>query len=455
MRRIPFFRIFYSTTFTVLSVVLAALLLITPADAIRQAIAGRHVYYVFYIAGTYLLTLVLALLIYASRLFTNRSVLAGIPKAWIPVEKGDVGTAVRRMIAESLARSALITREATPRRLPPDGVELCGHGARRPAQGLFIDVRPDHPPWGRVGHAGWSSPSTADLPNLQYRTVILELPNIIEAKAVALAHPDYVAEAAVSAVPAAVPEPDGRAMALLQRPAAMDLREYVGQLVSLGLLPRDDLAESFLAQYEHARFSDAELSEQRFRDLTRTFAEVLRCMSGQSFGLLNASDDDEGDGEDEDDGSATETSAPTDDADSGSTPTERSLTPRSRRSLTPSEGSIRARRTARRSVGPSQRSSRPSKRSSPRRRLQAEVPLSALPGRGTPTRSSSSGSFAASILRSRQHPQAQAAPASSAPSSSSASASPGSVIHLQGLSPRNYASTDLPSTLLAGGGIVV
>src|ERR1700694_1834863 len=109
------FRIYYSTFFTFLSIILLALLLITPADAINQALNNNQLYNVFVIAGGYLLTLVLALIIYASRLYTNRTIIAGIPKAWIPVENGDVRKSVRKMIEESLSRSAVIAWNARPR----------------------------------------------------------------------------------------------------------------------------------------------------------------------------------------------------------------------------------------------------------------------------------------------------------------------------------------------------
>src|SRR5271155_5474790 len=98
------FSLFYTSFFTILNIVLFALILITPADAIHQALNNNQLYNVFVIAGCYLLTVVLAILIYGSRLYTNRSVLAAIPKAWIPVEKGDVNEKVRRMIMESLSR---------------------------------------------------------------------------------------------------------------------------------------------------------------------------------------------------------------------------------------------------------------------------------------------------------------------------------------------------------------
>ena len=110
------FRLFYSTSYTVAFLVIIAYILLTPADTIYQAYkSGRYVD-IFVIAGVYVLTALIAILIYASRLYTNRSVLQSIPKTYMPIEKDDLpGKAVRKMIADALARSAVIAYEARPR----------------------------------------------------------------------------------------------------------------------------------------------------------------------------------------------------------------------------------------------------------------------------------------------------------------------------------------------------
>lgn len=302
------FRIYYSTLFTFLSIVLLALLLITPIDAITQALSNNQLYDVFVIAGGYLLTLLLALIVYASRLYTNRTVIAGIPKTWIPIEKGDVRDSVRKMIVESLSRSAVIAWYARPRVLDhatraaqdaqaqvvvANSFQATGttkhhkllHRKRvateKDEQGITM---PPHPPvWGEIAHDGWSSPLSPDLPNLQYVTVILELPHLIEAKAVSLAPPD----AASTTTP---PMPDLRAVELLQRPAAIGLRDYISQLTSLGILSPAIPVTNFLSAYETARFSSQSRTEKEFRELMRLFAEILRGMTPLNPTILDSLD---------------------------------------------------------------------------------------------------------------------------------------------------------------------
>ncbi|KAJ9632156.1 hypothetical protein H2203_000559 [Taxawa tesnikishii (nom. ined.)] len=213
--RIPFFRIFYSTTYTSLFVVVLCLLAITPAALIFTAVQASAWQYPFMIGGTYVLTALLSLFIYTSRLFTNRTVLAAVGKSWIPVEEGEVGHHVRKMIANALQRSATVAWEGRPRDLSTEAEEvaeaaekeqekedheksthLFRHGRRHEDQylvGSIIQVDPQAPPWGHVHHPGWSSPSKFDTqltPHIYFTTVIRELPNLIEAKAVSLAPPD-------------------------------------------------------------------------------------------------------------------------------------------------------------------------------------------------------------------------------------------------------------------------
>jgi len=301
------FKIFYNTFYTFLYIVLLGLLIITPADAIRQALANRQLYNVFMVAGTYLLTLLLAALIYASRIYTNRSVVAAIPKTWIPVEKGDVGKSVRKMILDGLNRSAIIAWDSRPRVSKGEPVLVVSepeardsiakplHSQEKPRkrQKFLRKIRtsavPDQPTvaipmqspvWGGIEHPGWSSPFTPDLANLQYITVIQELPHLIEAKAVSLAPSDPNSNTSA-------PTPDLRAIELLQRPATMGLRDYITQLISLGVLPAVSPASTFLSAYEHARFSSDTLTESDFRELMRLFADILRIMTSLDPTILD------------------------------------------------------------------------------------------------------------------------------------------------------------------------
>ncbi|KAL9121357.1 MAG: hypothetical protein Q9187_002083 [Circinaria calcarea] len=289
--RVPYFKLFYSSTFSILSLILIALLLIPPGDAILQAYRNDQLYNVFVIAGVYLLTFIIAILIYSTRFYTNRTNLVSIPKSWIPIDTGDVSKSVRRMILEGLARSARIAYEAHPRDLRQDSAFTVSPETKRAKRGSKTSPRPMTaeyeteakviPPWGIISHPGWSSPSSPDLPNLQYEPVILELPHLIEAKAVSLApsepsHPPATDNSHVQETQP--PLPDALAVELLQRPAMMGLRDYFTHLFSIGVIDPPSLGMEFLQLYEKARFSGQALDEHEFRQLMNVFAEILRGM---------------------------------------------------------------------------------------------------------------------------------------------------------------------------------
>jgi hypothetical protein len=347
------FRIFYTTFFIILNAALVVLLAIPPGDAIHQALNNKQLYNVFVIAGCYVVTVAFASFIYASRLLTNRAVLQSIPKTYIPVEKGDVNKNVRKMIVVSLSRSAAIAWGSRPR-VPSEPATIVsepeardpvartaeseigekeGNAMVQQAHGLVekeeptVTIPPPKPVWGEITHNGWASPTSPDLPNLQYITVILELPHLIEARAVSLApaDPDSTSDP---------PLPDLRAVDLLQRPAAMGLRDYIGQLTDVGIITSTSTTTEFLASYEYARFSARPLSEPEFRDLMRLFAEVLRSMNPLSADVLASLEIDPGESDIDDNGGSS-TSTPV---------TERSRSIASSRkvgSRSSSEGTIR------------------------------------------------------------------------------------------------------------------
>ncbi|TKA77515.1 hypothetical protein B0A49_03338 [Cryomyces minteri] len=286
---IPVFRIFYSTIYTILLAILFVFLAITPGELIYQAIKVGSFQYIFIIAGVYLFTALFALFIYASRLYTNRSVLAGIPKSYVPVEPGEVGSSVRRMIAGNLERSARLAWDSRPRDIRPeiaDGGEEGGDVASPTLDGsrgqqkhhsdvkdTLIPIVKAGPPWGHIAHPGWSSPSSPDLPDLPFSTVIPELPNLIEAKAVSLAPADPAFLSLDHFVP------DAHIVAVLQRPATMGLRDYLAHLSTFGLVSPPSLSTTFLSRYEYARFSTLPLTEPQFRDLMSAFADILAGMT--------------------------------------------------------------------------------------------------------------------------------------------------------------------------------
>lgn len=271
------FRIFYSTSFTAVFLLLLTLGVLTPADAIYQSYKAGRIFDIFIVAGVYILTALLCALLYASRLYTNRSVLKDIPKNFMPIEKEDLpGKRVRRLIVDSLARSVVIAYQARPRpkRLEAESPSISG----RISALTRADDEREHdvePPWGTVAHPGWSSPSSPDLPDLQYETVIEELTDLVEAKAVSLAPVDPRSTASVDGTPM----PDENVIEILQRPVEMGMRQYFGQLNALGVIQDTLLSRQFLALYEQARFGPRPLTEQEFRALMSMFAELLRTMT--------------------------------------------------------------------------------------------------------------------------------------------------------------------------------
>ncbi|KAI6781739.1 uncharacterized protein J7T54_004905 [Emericellopsis cladophorae] len=261
-----FFRIAYTIVYFLLYILLAVLLLITPADAVERSLRNNQVYNIWLLAFVYILTILVVSIIYFIRLYVNKTVLNNIPKAWVPIDVGDVTKAVHQMIQDGLDRSAAIAYEARPR-TQPDGVKV----TIAAAGGLDISKALQHELWDGIEHKGWSSPKSPDLPNLHYGTVLAELPNLIEAKAMTLAQRDPTTENEVAA-------PDPEAVSLLQRSANLDLRGYADHLASLDVLSPDETVTDFLALYEFARFSTQPISNAQFRELMHLFAEVLRSM---------------------------------------------------------------------------------------------------------------------------------------------------------------------------------
>lgn len=291
---IPFFRIFYSTTFTILTLLLTGLLLVTPSEQVWRSFRNKQIFNIFFIIGSHLLTLIIAIFIYAGRLFANRKALAAIPKSWSPIEKGDVEKPVRRIVGEHLKRSALIAFEAHPRNLQDDATPTARggatHGEIPEGETAQLQAQDDStadsplPIWGKISHPGWSSPSSPDLPNLHYAPVIIELPHLIEAKAVSLApHDPFLPTPPSSPGPSQSAHenslPDALAVELLQRPATMGLRDYITHLISIDMIHPPQLGGEFLVLYEKARFSGNPLEESDFRGLMHVFAEILRGMT--------------------------------------------------------------------------------------------------------------------------------------------------------------------------------
>ncbi|KAK8038507.1 sucrase ferredoxin domain-containing protein [Apiospora rasikravindrae] len=316
------FRIFYNSLYFLFQLVLLALLLAVPGDIIRQAYLYTFQYAnIIIISGVYLLSVIIVLFVYFLRLYITRTVLAGIPRSTTPIGKGDVKKQVRQMIAKDLGRSAAIAWEARPKVTGPNanprtlGIvpeedneyeqqsnekaegDFGGQKLRRSTftwatlkksptveSKMGIALPPTKPVWGEIEHNGWGSPNSPDLPNLQYSTVLSELPNLIEAKAVSQAPVDRNASPEQPAF-------DPEAVSMLQRAVHMGLRDYVLHLTSLGVIPSTQTVSDFLDAYERGRFSPKPMSNAAFRNLMHLFAEVLRNMQPLDPSTLNVMND--------------------------------------------------------------------------------------------------------------------------------------------------------------------
>lgn len=251
--------------------------------------------YTVMIGAAYVLTVILAVFIYSSRLYTNRSTLSAVGKAYIPIEKGEVGKAVRKMIVKQLERSAIVAWESRPRDLYGE-ILMAEHEGILPPEvksinkddflvGTEIRVDPANPPWGDVQHAGWSSPSHTDdnkTPHVQFDSVVAELPHLIEARAVSLTP----AEPALDVAEGGPMTPDVFVVEALKRPAHMGLREYLAQLSYLGLVNPPRAGESFLSQYERARFAGMPIPTAQLNSLMTAFAELLAGMTHLDLAIV-------------------------------------------------------------------------------------------------------------------------------------------------------------------------
>ncbi|KAI1364785.1 hypothetical protein F5Y08DRAFT_305757 [Xylaria arbuscula] len=350
-------RIAYNSVYAFLCLILTLLLLIVPGDFIEQALTTTHqIINLIVIAIVYVLTILIVLFVYFLRLYVTRTVLASIPKQWVPIETADVNKEVHELIAESQSRSAAIAWDARPKVVSPaDALPSAPVAARvasgtgeagdntgsaqtkesrrslhlsrskpsstdvhEPLTGVPLPLR--RPVWGEVEHYGWGSPASLDLPNLQYATVVAELPNLIEAKAVAQAPPDP------NSVPTA-PRLDAEAVMLLQRAPDMTMRSYIAHLTSLDVLRASQDLVQFIDLYEQVRFCGRPMSNATFRNLMHLFAELLRAMRPLHPNYIYNDDDHDND----DDSSISFDGHIDDDAPEGSIATTRTPSPSLRR----------------------------------------------------------------------------------------------------------------------------
>lgn len=415
-------RIFYHSLYYFLSLILLLLLCVTPADSIRQSYLNQQRFHILIIIISLSVTVAAVICIYFFRLYVTRTALAAIPKLWVPIEKGDVRKSVRKMIVASLSRSAAIAFESRPR-IPTDTRPMTasteekaeGEGenekdvpvakktlrifalkkATTTEEKMGIELPPHKAVWGEIEHYGWASPTSPDLPNLQYSTVIQELPNLIEGKALTLAPP----------APESGPEQhilDPEAISLLQRPDNLGLRQYLAQLTELGVLPATRTTADFINSYEYARYSTRPISNASFRELMHLFAEILRNMQPLDPAVLGGFDEA---------GAGTSIATESDIDNDG--PRESPSTPRSRVSADPS-----LRRQYSSAAASTKTSSSSGSGGSANSNGSQVVHRRRLPG---PVRNSSQGTWAGTYRTAPTTPKSRRAVATPSPSSSSSS----------------------------------
>ncbi|KAL5615146.1 hypothetical protein BROUX41_005203 [Berkeleyomyces rouxiae] len=238
--------------------------------------------------------------VYVTRLYINKTALSAIPKSWLPIQKGDVKLPVWKMINSYLSRSAAIafaSRPRTKRELGDSSAHLpdtnpVSHALKHESaedrhvtiqrtqsnslchnnhQAIFDLPASVTSVWNDIEHPGWSSPNAPDMPDVQYSVVYGEIPDMIEAKAFTLAPTDLSFDSA-----APLPHPD--AMAVLQRPTNMSLRDYITHLSNYNVIPQSANVSGFLTIYERAKYSTHPLPGTEFREMMSQFAQMLQSM---------------------------------------------------------------------------------------------------------------------------------------------------------------------------------
>ncbi|KPI43389.1 uncharacterized protein AB675_7028 [Cyphellophora attinorum] len=248
------FKIFYSSSFTFVFLLLIAFCGVAPADKLYESWSRRRIVDIIIIAAAWVLTALIAAFLYCTRLYTTRSILRDIPKTFLPIEREDLpGRNTYRLIQETYARTAVIAYQAKPRGRRIEK-EVDGAGERMLALSGQMKVHHHHhtltkeeeallkPKWGEIKHPGWQSPASEEMPGLEYAQVADELVDLIEAK------------------------------------AGVGMRTYLSRLAELAVLPDDELVEDFLLVYEHSRYSGKPMTETDFQTMMRLFAEILRGM---------------------------------------------------------------------------------------------------------------------------------------------------------------------------------
>ncbi|CAF9932129.1 MAG: hypothetical protein GOMPHAMPRED_006499 [Gomphillus americanus] len=264
MRKRQFlFRLFYSTSFSILLVIEILLLLISPGDFIYQSFAAGRRLSIIAVAIVYVAVLLISAFIIATRFYTAHTQLTAIPKSHVPIRKDDLSKSLRKLIDSELSRSASIAYHAHPRSTDEEEIQALVQ-EHSSSKTRMIGWPLDHmKSWLEIRHPGWSSPCAIDLTELQFEPVLLEFPHLLEAKAVSLVSPENVTT-------------NSWAIELLQRCVSMSLRDYFGRLEELRMLDVTSLISEFIKDYERSRFSSIPISEKDFRRMLESFTAIIQ-----------------------------------------------------------------------------------------------------------------------------------------------------------------------------------
>ena len=264
MRKRQFlFRLFYSTSFSILLIIEIILLLISPGDIIYQSFAAGRRLSIIAVAIVYVAVLLISAFIIATRFYTAHTQLTAIPKSHVPIRKDDLSKSLQKLVDSELSRSASIAYHAHPRSIGEEEIQVLAQ-EHSSSKTRTIPWPLDHmKSWIEIRHPGWSSPCATDLTDLQFEPVLLEFPHLLEAKAVSLVSPENAT-------------PDPWVVELLQRPVSMSLRDYFEKLEELQMLDITNATSDFIKDYERSRFSSLPISETDFWRMLESFTAIVQ-----------------------------------------------------------------------------------------------------------------------------------------------------------------------------------
>ncbi|KAI7876210.1 hypothetical protein K492DRAFT_210517 [Lichtheimia hyalospora FSU 10163] len=208
----------------------AAAVALSAADVIIQALADpteesdTHNYRnLIVVVVSYVVLAIFALSFSCSRILTVRVALQDIPKSYIPITQQDLPKKVYDCIQQDFDRVKQVRENIAPR---------------------LEDFN----------HIGWGQPGVSNLEGVNFKRAIIRTPFIIE-QVITNVH----------------------GSALYARFKKYSLRQYIESLIHLGLVD-EQLGRGYIAGYEQARFSREPINEERYFDIMKYLAAILRHM---------------------------------------------------------------------------------------------------------------------------------------------------------------------------------